>query len=217
MRSTGVRYVLCVSALFVWGLIAPGKASSVTLLGIDGMLGPGGAGAYPLDADFSWISHRYPGSVEAHIWTLAPGSDGGVVVGVAQSGHGEITAARAMYNLSSWLFSVGDGVRYDQLTNSFDMANLRLNWGGTIYDFGFAGGVTSQVGMVSDAEAVVGANGWWLDQTGDYHLVFRGDGQCEGCELTVHLTGQMAVVPLPATAWLLGAGLVGLLGCVRRT
>ena len=33
---------------------------------------------------------------------------------------------------------------------------------------------------------------WWLDAAAaKYHLVFRGDGQCVGCVLTVHLVGQM--------------------------
>lgn len=65
----------------------PAQAAAITFLGIDGMLGSGDAGNYPVDAEFSWISHRYPGSTSAHIWTLAPGSNGGVIVGSAQSGQ----------------------------------------------------------------------------------------------------------------------------------
>lgn len=214
MRSTGWTFILALAATLV---CAPAKAVPITFLGIDGMLGPGGAGNYPLDADFSWISHRYPGNVDAHIWTLAPGSDGGVTVGSAQTGRGEITAPRAMYNLTSWLYSVGSGVQFDDLTDSFDVSDLRLSWGGTDYDFGFGGGISGLVPLVAGEGAVADANGWWLDGAGYYHLVFRGNGQCEGCELTVHLTGQLTEVPLPAAAWLFGSGLAGLLFGVRRS
>lgn len=91
MRSTRWIFILALAATLV---CAPAGAVPIAFLGIDGMLGPGDAGAYPPDAEFSWISHRYPGNVDAHIWTLVPGSDGGVTVGSAQAGRGEITAPR---------------------------------------------------------------------------------------------------------------------------
>lgn len=162
-----------------------------TFLGIEGTLGPGGYGNYPLDADFSWISHRFPGNTSAHIWTLAPGSDGGVIMNTAQPGQGQITAVRAMYNVPSWLFSAGTGISFGAFAQAFDFTNIRLYWGEDIYDFGFGTTRSGQVPHVAGPQDVQSANGWWLDAQGKYHLVFRGDGQCAGCELTVHLTGQM--------------------------
>lgn len=187
----------CVHAAGAFVLLAiviapPARALDVaTFLGIEGALGPGGFGNYPLDADFSWISHRFPGSASAHIWTLAPGSDGGVIMNTAQPGQSQITAARAMYNVPSWLFSVADGIPFDPHAQTFDFTNIRLHWGEDIYDFGFGSTRPGQVPHVASPQDAQSANGWWLDAQGKYHLVFRGDGQCAGCELTVHLTGQM--------------------------
>lgn len=216
MRWINIRNVLSLVVVLVGVMTAPARAASIDFLSIEGELGPGDAGNYPVDAAFSWISHRFPGSETAHIWTLAPGSDGGMAIGSAQPGRGQITAPRAMYNLSSWLFSVEGGVSYDAQASSFDLANLRLDWGGTVYDFGFGGDVTSLVPLVSGADAVASSNGWWRDAAGAYHLVFRGDGQCDGCELTVHLTGQISEVPLPGASWLLGSGLMLLMRYARE-
>jgi hypothetical protein len=169
-------------------------AEIVSFLAIEGTGGPGDAGEYPLDADFSWTSHRFPGNTSAHIWTLAPGSDGGIAMNTAQPGRGQITAKRAMYNLNSWLFSTGSGIQYQSQTAVLDFTNLRLAWGEDIYDFGFGTTTSGLVPRVVGAGEVASANGWWLDSAGKYHLILRGEGQCVGCELTVHLTGQRTAV-----------------------
>lgn len=218
MKNTAIRSVLAGVLLGLANLTMPQvQAATVSFLGIDGELGPGSYGNYPLDADFSWISHRFPDNTDAHIWTLAAGTAGGVAIASAQPGRGEITAVRDMYNQPSWLFSTGDGVQFDEPTQTFDLTGLQLNWAGTIYDFGFGGGVYSAlVPLVAAAGDTASANGWWLDADGDYHLVFRGTGQCDGCELTVHLTGQVTLVPLPAAGVLMLSGLLVLAGHARR-
>lgn len=196
MPISRVRIAPVFAALLV-GAMPAQAAELVTYLSIEGMLGPGDAGNYPLDAEFSWISHRFPGNDIAHIWTLAPGSDGGVTLDAAQPARGQITAVRQMYNINSWLVSGADGVQYRALAQELDFSNIRLSWGGVVYDFGFGTTTSGLVPRVAGPEAVQSANGWWRDSvTGKYHLIFRGEGQCDGCVLTVHLVGQMTAVLL---------------------
>lgn len=192
---TRLSYAFVIALLLV-GAMPVQAATVVTFLGINGMLGPGSAGNYPLDANFSWISHRFPGNTSAHIWTLAPGSDGGVIMNAAQPGQGRITAPRPMYNVTSWLFSTGSGIRFNPQTEVMDFTRMRLAWGEDIYDFGFGATRSGLVPHIAGPQAAQNANGWWLDTQGKYHLIFRGDGQCVGCELTVHLTGQMTTAVL---------------------
>lgn len=197
MRTSRLCAVLLFAALFPARAMSLHAAELVTYLSIEGMLGPGDAGSYPVDAAFSWISHRFPGNDVSHIWTLAPGSDGGVVLDTAQPGRGQITAVRQMYNVNSWLISTADGVHSRALTEELDFTNMRLAWGGVIYDFGFGATNSGLVPRVAGPEAVRSANGWWRDNVaGKYHLVFRGKGQCDGCVLTVHLVGQMTAALL---------------------
>lgn len=183
------------TTLFLMGAACARAADVVTFLGIDGMLGPGAVGNYALDAPFSWISHRFPGSATAHLWTLAPGADGGVIVNAAQPGRGQVSAPRPMYNVTSWLFSVVDGVRFDPMAETLNFTSTRLTWGDDVYDFGFGAARTGLVPYVTGPQDAQSANGWWRDAQ-RYHVVFRGDGQCAGCELTVHLTGTLATAVL---------------------
>lgn len=191
MQKPHCRFWKHLLALLAVALLHPALADERVLLAIDGALGPGGAGNYPLDADFSWISHAYPGSTNTHIWTLAAGSDGGIIIDMAQSGQGQISAPRAMYNITSWLLSTATGIHLDPSNNEMDFENMRLSWGEDLYDFGFGTTRSGLVPRVNGPQDAQNANGWWLDGQGKYHLVFRGDGQCAGCTLTVHLTGQM--------------------------
>ncbi len=192
IRRTRV-FAACLLLILALPAVAPVRAADVvTYLGIEGMLGAGSAGNYPLDAEFSWISHRFPDNAQAHIWTLAPGSDGGIIINTPQPGKGQITAPRAMYNINSWLFSINTGIQSNPLAEVLDFSNMRLYWGGDVYDFGFGTTTSGLIPHVAGPDDVLAANGWWLEATsGKYHLIFRGNGQCAGCVLTVHLVGQM--------------------------
>lgn len=193
------------------------QAASISMLTIDGVDGPGDVGAYPLDAPFSWSQHRYPGSSTAHIWQLPPGTDGGIILGQAQPGQSQITASRLMYNLPSWLFSVGDGITMNA-DESLNFQNLRMFWGGTILDLGNTAGYSAYIPKLADiSQLSTTSNGWVLENDGTYNLVFQSAGLCDGCELTIHLHGTaVAAVPVPSVVWLFVSYLAGVFGVSYR-
>jgi hypothetical protein len=187
--------------------VSSAQAGSIAMLTIDGMLGPGDAGSYPVDALFSWSEHRYPGETVGHVWTLAPGTDGGIFLAQAQPSKGGMTAKRDMYNMPSWFYSVGNGITINA-DESLDFENFRMSWGGTILDLGNVPGYSASIPKLADISQLSGtSNGWVLQNDGTYNLIFRSAGLCDGCELTVHLHGTAHPVPLPSAFWLLGAGL----------
>lgn len=190
---------------------ASAHAANISAFTVNGYLGPGDAISYPVDAPFSWISHLYPDNTGPHSWTQDAGTDGGIIFGHLQPSKGEITAVRPMYNLNSWLFSVGSGLSISPADNSVNFQNLQMNWGGTILDLGNAPGINPIIPLVADITALSGTeNGWqWLTD-GSYQLLYHSIGLCDGCQLTVHLTGQVVSVPIPAALFLFGSGVAGL-------
>lgn len=191
---------------------APAPAATVTFLGIEGELGAGGAGNYPLDAEFSWISHRFPGSTTAHIWTLAPGSDGGMRVGAAQPGAGEITLARAMCTVVLAVFG-----RWRPTVRSA-RRGLRSEHGQVVlgrHDLRCRGRRTGATGRRQQCRV----RGEWLVAGGGDGTLSPGVPRRRSVRrlrADVHLTGQITLVPLPPAAWLFGAGLVVLIRSAGR-
>ena len=192
-------------------------ASSVSLaagpgtLTIDGVVGPGGVGSYPPDAAFSWIDHRYPDNSVSHIWELAAGTDGGILLGQGQPGKGELTEVRPMYNLNSWLYTVADGIKLNG-DSSLDFSNLRMDWGGTILDLGTAPGFDPLVPLISDITQLSGnQNGYAIYSDNSYDLIYHSAGLCDGCILTVHFHGNALPVPEPQAfmLWCAGLGSIG--------
>lgn len=192
------------------------QAASINILIIEGGLGPGIVGSYSLNSMFSWIEHRYPGSTSGHSWTLAPGTDGGILLGQSQPNQAEITANRPMYNTPSWLYSVGNGISINE-DESLDFQNLRLFWGEMILNPGTAPGYNTTIPRLTDASQLSAtSNGWVLETDETYNLIFHTAGLCEGCELTIHLYGTALPVPLPSAFWLFTSSLAGLLGIAHR-
>ncbi len=210
-------FIVCINVFLLFLAHANAQAASIAALTVDGYLGQGDVVSYPVDATYSWISHLYPDNTIPHSWTQAPGTDGGILIDQAQPNKGEITATRLMYNLNSWLYSVGSGVTVNPLDNSLNFLNLRMNWGGTILDLGNAPGTNPIVPLVADINTLSGTdNGWqWLSDN-SYQLLYHSAGLCDGCQLTIHLYGSVVPVPVPAAVWLFGSGLLGLLGLARR-
>jgi hypothetical protein len=209
-------FIACIYVVLLFLAHASAQAASIGALTIDGYLGPGTAGSYPVDATYSWISHLYPDNTGPHSWTQAPGTDGGILTDQAQSNKGEITAPRPMYNINSWLYSVGNGVTINPLNNSLDFQNLRMNWGGTILDLGNAPGTNPVVPLVADINTLSGTdNGWQRLSDNTYQLLYHSAGLCDGCQLAIHLYGSVVPVPIPAAIWMFGSGLMGLFGSAR--
>lgn len=204
------RVLQIIVALLV-GFISPYAWSlDIKVLTIEGVIGPGDAGQYPADAAFSWIDHRYPGSTVSHIWQLAPGTDGGLLIGQAQPLKGALTEARPMYNIQSWLYSIGDGITFKP-DNSLDFSNLRMDWGDTILDLGNTPGFDSLVPFVSDISQLSGTeNGYVIYADNSYDLIYHSAGLCDGCILTVHFHGNALAVPEPRVVllWLFGLALL---------
>ena len=199
-------------------------ASSVSLsagpgiLTIDGVVGPGNVGSYPPDAVFSWIDHRYPGNDGSHIWELAAGTDGGILLGQGQPVKGELTEVRPMYNLKSWLYTVSDGIKFNG-DSSLDFSNLRMDWGGTILDLGTAPGFDPLVPLISDITQLSGnQNGYVIYADNSYDLIYHSAGLCDGCILTVHFHGMALPVPEAQTLmlWCAGLGLIGTIVLLRE-
>lgn len=208
MSKIFLALVCCASTLSV-------QAASINILTIESGLGPGIVGSYSLNSMFSWIEHRYPGTTSGHSWTLAPGTDEGILLGQAQPNH-DITANRLMYNMPSWLYSVGNGITINE-DESINFQNLRLYWGGTILDLGNAPGYTAAIPRLTDfSELSATSNGWVLENDGIYSLIFHTAGLCDGCELTIHLYGTAQPVPLPSAFWLFTSSLAGLYGIAYR-
>lgn len=190
-----------------------GRAANATDIGfmsVEGAEGPGGVGAYPPDAAFSWIAHRFPGNTVAHIWQIDAGSDGGIILNQAQAGQDELTSVRPMYNIDSWLYSLGGGVAVD-VNGMLDFSMVHLSWGDIDLDFGNASVFSFLIPQVQDITALTGIeNGYAVYQDGTYDLIVHTAGTCGGCELTVHLHGAISPVPEPGNGVLWLVGIVGL-------
>lgn len=204
-----------VKALFALGTIcglSASHASAISLLSIEGVTGPGDVGTYPVDSGFSWIAHRYPDASVPHIWQLAAGSDGGIVLGQAQPGRGGITEVRPMYNINSWLYSVGSGVIFGS-NGALDFSTMHLKWGETDLQFGISPGFDSSIPLVSDITQLAETeNGYVVYGDGKYDLIYHDVGLCDGCAVTLHLHGVAMAVPEPENSvlWLLGLAAVSI-------
>jgi len=188
------------------------SANAITMLTLPGEYQPPGiVGAFPDDADFSWIKHRYPEGAGYHSWNFGGGKDGGVIFGQPQA-FTEMTDVFTMFNQPTGFYSVGSGLSID-LNNRIDMSNLRMWHAAEITDVGSGSGFDTFVPYLTDITLLgAGENGWSIDSSGAYHLFYNTAGICAGCEMTIHLYGT-AVVPVPAAIWLFGSGVVGLFGC----
>lgn len=192
------------------------QALEISVLSIQGVIGPGAVGNYPVNSAFSWIDHRYPSNRLSHIWQLAPGSDGGILLSQAQQNAGEVTEVRPMYNQPSWLYTVGSGITLGA-DKALDFSNLFMSWGETILALGAQPGFDSLVPLVADITQIPEtANGYAVYADASYDLIYHSRGLCNDCVLTLHLHGNVSPVPEPKSTLLWLTGLALLYGNLRR-
>lgn len=213
MSRTLTRVIL---ALVVLCLSPISLASEIGVLTIQGVIRPGAVGHYPANSAFSWIDHRYPSNSLSHIWQLAPGSDGGILLGQAQQNAGELTQVRPMYNQNSWLYTVGNGITLTT-DKTLDFSNLFMSWGETTLALGVDPGFDPLVPLVADITQLSGtANGYAVYADASYDLIYHSRGLCADCVLTLHLHGNAMPVPEPKGTLLWLTGLALLYGSLRR-
>lgn len=90
-------------------------------------------------------------------------------------------------------------------TTTFDISSFFANWNGTDFNQG-----NSAASLVTSNCSATGC-----DYTLSWQKLIVG-GPFNGNTGTWVLTGTVAAVPVPAAVWLLGSGLVGLVGVARR-
>jgi len=162
------------------------------IIGVPASAGPW---SWPVDSEYSWLSHRFPAATTWHSWRLHPGADGGIQFGSAQP-SGYLTAEFLMFNISTTIYSTGNGVTINA-NETVNLDNLRRLHGNTVYDLGSGAGADPVIPLVPDVtQLLAGENGWQINPDGSYHVIYNTVGNCAGCEMLLHFYGNL----LPVTA-----------------
>ena len=92
--------------------VTTASADHYANMGIISVPANAGPWSWPVDSEYSWLSHRFPAATSWHSWRLHPGADGGIQFGSAQP-SGALTAEFLMFNIPTTLYSTGNGVTID--------------------------------------------------------------------------------------------------------
>lgn len=154
---------------------------------------------------------------------LAPGTGPGLVLGgTTANGEGTPTNTSVVapwsfftktgYNrIDTTIGAVNSTAPSDNGDGTFNMGAWIVNWGGTDIDMS-AGSAATFVCSSGVGNCQVGDT-----YTLDYSAVVPASGApFNGITYNLHLTGTVSAVPAPAAVWLFGAGMIGLMGLVRR-
>lgn len=91
-------------------------------------------------------------------------------------------------------------------TRNVDMSGWMVAWDGISLDMG-----AGSPAIINNNDGIWG-NG---NDTLDYSAI-TANGPFAGVTYGLHMVGSYTPVPVPAAAWLLGSGLLGLMGVARR-
>lgn len=180
------------------------------------------------------------GTVQASEKTpFAPGLDGGIVIGVLQDTNGHVSHTGAPHAGvggidSEWGFFGNSGMVFTTVpitvvtdsgaTKTLDFTGWTVTWnaipvinmGGDTANFP---GDTGLATITCSASSCSGSSTFTLNYAA--HVPLKDVSNFGGVAYGVHMVGHVvdapaAVVPVPATVWLMGSGLLGLVGVARR-
>lgn len=132
---------------------------------------------------------------------------------------GAVTAPWTYFGQSGHEFTANNGVTVQSQFGStavLDFSNWRVTWNG-IPAINMGGGKTATMSCWGDSAFTLSQacdNGSYY--TLNYAAIVPPGSNFAGVGYKLHLEGSISAVPIPAAVWLLGSGLLGLLGVARR-
>lgn len=179
------------------------------------------ANGSPIVTGGSWFAMDLNGNSSIGATERTPITMGskGIVIGVNQP-VGEI---------DTWTFNGSTGRDYTpttaitgSTTTGLNMSGWVVNWGGS--DIPMPSGAwnptnCATVGVPCSNTSGVGTFTWDGVSGHAYTLNYAATvptGSFSGTKYYLHLEGNVSTVPVPAAVWLLGSGLMGLVGVARR-
>ena len=151
---------------------------------------------------------------------ISAGSDGGVLLGVAQNAHtGQIDAPWVFFGpVGEHATDVGPTILSDDGAGNatLDFSGWRVFWNNTNINMG-SGGTSNGVATLTCGTDCGLGDSFVLD----YDATVPDDGSTNfgNVYYAFHIEGtisEVAAIPVPAAVWLFGSGLLGLVGVARR-
>ncbi|VAX14662.1 hypothetical protein MNBD_GAMMA24-547 [hydrothermal vent metagenome] len=150
---------------------------------------------------------------------IAPGTDGGIIIGQTQA-PGEIDVPWDYFSNTGAHMTTSPVTVVNDLdaTKELDFTGWNMDWNGFLIPLGgddanFA--VDTGLATITCATSACANNeSFILDYSA--HIPLGDASGFGGIAYALHLEGTISAVPVPAAVWLFGSGLLGLLGVVKR-